>query len=77
MLETIPLKRNYSNRLKFTRDGRHVLVTDLKGPELMVFDRATRKEIKRIDVGGGAEGVFVAPDGARAFVAVTRPGKSR
>ena len=75
VLETIAFKTNYSNRIKFTRDGRYVLVSDLKGTDLIVFDRATRKEIKRIDVGGGAEGVFVAPDGARAFVAVSTAGK--
>ena len=34
------------------------------------MDVATRKEIRRIDVGGGAAGIQMSPDGARAFVAV-------
>jgi DNA-binding beta-propeller fold protein YncE len=68
LVETIPLTTTYSNRLAFTRDGRHVLVTDLRGPEVTVFDAATRKEVKRIPIGAGTEGLLVAPDGRRAFV---------
>ena len=72
---TIPIVTTYSNRLKLTPDGRRVLVTDLRGKELMVFDVATRREIERIDLGGGAEGVLMAPDGSRAFVAVSETGR--
>ena len=39
-------------------------------PEVIVMDAATRQEIKRIDVGGGAAGIQMAPDGSRAFAAV-------
>lgn len=75
VVATIPFEANYSNRLRFTRDGRHVLATDFKGTDVIVFDAATRKEVKRINVGGGAEGVLVAPDGATAYVAVSGTGK--
>jgi YVTN family beta-propeller protein len=59
-----------ANRLKFTPDGKYALISDLGGTSVIVMDVATRKEIKRIDVGGGAAGIQVSPDGSRAFVAV-------
>jgi YVTN family beta-propeller protein len=59
-----------SNRLKFTPDGKLVLISDLEGGELVVLDRASRKEIKRIRLGRNPEGILMAPDGARAYVAV-------
>jgi YVTN family beta-propeller protein len=65
---SVPFRR--ANRLKFTPDGKHVLVADLVGNELFVLDAATRTEVRRIDLGGGAAGIQMAPDGSRAFVAV-------
>ena len=71
VVATIPVVSTYSNRVKLTPDGKYALVSDFRGTHLMVFDVATRREIKRINVGGGAEGVLVEPGGARAFVAVS------
>jgi YVTN family beta-propeller protein len=68
LVDTIPLTTTYSNRLAFTPDGRHVVVADLRGPEVLVFDAATRREVRRIQVGGGTEGLLITPDGSRAFV---------
>ena len=68
LVDTIPVTTTYSNRLAFTRDGRYVVVTDLRGPEVTVFDAATHKEVRRIAIGGGTEGMLIAPDGRRAFV---------
>ena len=59
-----------ANRLKFTPDGKYALISDLGGTEVIVMDAATRQEIKRIDVGGGAAGIQMSPDGSRAFAAV-------
>jgi YVTN family beta-propeller protein len=56
-----------ANRLKFTPDGKLVLVS--AGPELVVIDVASQKVVKRIPIGHGSGGVLVQPDGARAFVA--------
>jgi len=53
--------------LKFTPDGRRVLVS--AGLYLVVLDVATHKEIKRLSVGHGLGGIQVQPDGIRAFVA--------
>ena len=56
-----------ANRLKFTPDGRRVLVS--AGSALVVLDAATRKEIKRLATVHGSGGIQMRPDGARAFVA--------
>ena len=60
-----------ANRLKFTPDGKRVLVSTLGGPDLVVLDAATRHVIKRVPIGHGAAGIVMQPDGARAFVACT------
>jgi YVTN family beta-propeller protein len=60
-----------ANRLKFTPDGTHVFVSTLSGPDVIVLDAATRKEMKRIKVGTGAAGIEMRPDGAVAYVACT------
>jgi YVTN family beta-propeller protein len=63
-----------ANRLKFTPDGKLVLISTLRGPNLTVIDSATRKTIKRIAIGHGAAGIVMQPDGTRAFVACSPDG---
>lgn len=70
VVQTLDLKTRRSNRLKFTPDGKTVLISDLDAGELVVVDAATRKEAKRIPLGHQVEGILVSPDGARAYVAV-------
>ena len=60
-----------ANRLKFTPDGKLVFVSTLRGSDVAVFDAATRREAKRINVGHGAAGIQMQPDGARVYVACT------
>jgi YVTN family beta-propeller protein len=60
-----------ANRLKFTPDGKLVLVSTLNGPDVSVFDAATRAVVKRVKVGRGAACILMQPDGARAFVGCT------
>lgn len=69
--QTIDAGLRGANRLKFTPDGKHVFVSSLGGPDVAVFDAASRKEIKRIPVGHGAAGIEMQPDGTRVFVAST------
>ena len=66
---TLDLKTSRSNRLKFTLDGKLVLITDLNTGELLVIDAATRKETKRIALGKMVEGILMSPDGSKAYVA--------
>jgi YVTN family beta-propeller protein len=65
---TVPANARGANRLKFTPDGKLALIS--AGPELVVLDVATQKEVKRLNIGkGGGGGILVQPDGARAYVA--------
>jgi YVTN family beta-propeller protein len=61
-----------ANRLKFTPDGKLVLVTP--GSALVILDAATRKEVKRLSNVHGSGGIQMQPDGARAYVACGRDG---
>jgi YVTN family beta-propeller protein len=71
LLQTLPANVRGANRLKFTPDGKQVFVSALSGPNVVVFDATTRKEIKRIPVGHGAAGIQMQPNNSRAFVACT------
>jgi DNA-binding beta-propeller fold protein YncE len=69
VVHTFDVRTKRSNRLKFTRDGGRVLISDMGGDELVVVDAAKRREIHRLKMGRGPEGILIAPDGERAFVA--------
>ena len=83
--QTVQISVRGANRLKFTLDGKHVLVSGLGGPSiaseqsappnLVVLDAATRKEIKKISLGGGSGGILIQPGGGRAYVAVSAKNK--
>jgi YVTN family beta-propeller protein len=68
---SLDLHTKRSNRLKFTPDGKRVLISDLDGGELLVLDASARKEIKRLKIGRAPEGILMSPDGSRAYVAVS------
>jgi len=67
---TFDVQSKRSNRLKFTPDGKTVLISDLDAGELLVVDVPSRKVTKKIALGRMVEGILVQPDGARAYVAV-------
>jgi YVTN family beta-propeller protein len=71
VVATLDVKVFGANRLKFTLDGKHVLISSLRGGDLVVYDAASRKEWKRLPIGHGAAGILIEPSGARAFVACT------
>lgn len=55
-------------RVVFTPDGNTALIPDLRGEELRIIDRASRAEVHRVPLAGGApQGVAVTPDGRIAF----------
>lgn len=58
-----------ANRLKFTPDGKRVLVS---AQGIVVLDAATRAVVKRIATGEGAGGIVMSPDGRRAYASVSR-----
>ena len=61
-----------SNRLKFTLDGKLVLVSGSHDGTLVVMNASTRTTVKRIPIGQGAAGIQMQPDGARAYIACGR-----
>jgi YVTN family beta-propeller protein len=74
--QTLPIPLRGANRLKFTPDGKWVLISGLgagAGSNLVVLDAATWKEVKQFNLGGGggAAGILIVPDGSRAYVAVS------
>jgi YVTN family beta-propeller protein len=69
--DTLQANVRGANRLKFTPDGKHVLISSLGNAGLVFLDAGTHREVKRIDLHGGAAGIQMQPDGSRAFVACT------
>jgi YVTN family beta-propeller protein len=69
VIDTLAANVRGANRLKFTPNGANVLVSSLRGEDLVVLEAATRREIKRVRLGHGGAGIVMQPDGARAFVA--------
>jgi len=78
-METLPIPLKGANRLKFTPDGRRVLISGLGAragdSSLVVIDASTRKEVKQLKLGGGSAGILIDPDGSRAYVAVSTADK--
>jgi YVTN family beta-propeller protein len=80
---TFPISVQRANRLKFTPDGKRVLVSGLgagpadssDAPNLVIIDVQTHKEVKKFNLGGGSGGILVLPDGSRAYVAVSAKDK--
>jgi YVTN family beta-propeller protein len=69
VVQTLPTTTKVANRVKFTRDGKFVLVSDTTANTLLVYDAATKEMIKSIAMADGPSGIVIAPDGKRAFVA--------
>jgi DNA-binding beta-propeller fold protein YncE len=70
VVDSFNLKLTDANRLKFTPEGK-VLILDGGTGTLVILDAASRKEIKRIQVAPGDSGdggIFVMPDGSRAYL---------
>jgi YVTN family beta-propeller protein len=75
VVQVLSVPTKMANRLKFTPDGRTVLISDLMGGDLVFVDVKSRKETKRLHLGQGCAGIQMVPDGSRAFVAVSRNDK--
>jgi YVTN family beta-propeller protein len=66
---TLDVNARGANRLKFTPDGKYVL---LSANALVVLDAATHKEVKRLADVHANGGIQMQPDGARVYVACGR-----
>jgi len=69
VIETLNVGTKRTNRLKFTPDGKLVLLSDRDGDQLVVLDGATHQERARLKMGRNPEGIQVTPDGSLAYVA--------
>jgi YVTN family beta-propeller protein len=70
--DTLALSAAGANRLKITPDGKLALISS--GPDLVIVDTDTRKEVKRLTTGHGSGGIQMQPDGARAYEACSPDG---
>jgi len=66
---TLDAKTFGANRLKFTPDGKLVMISSLRDGDLVIYDASSRKEFKRVRIGHGAAGILMDPEGNRAFIA--------
>jgi DNA-binding beta-propeller fold protein YncE len=66
VFQTLNLNTKRSNRLKFSPDGRFVLISDLEGDDLIMLDAHSRKEIRRLRLGRMPEGILIAPDTSKS-----------
>ena len=69
LTDTLDAKIFGANRLKFTPDGRQVLISSLGNGDLFIYDAASRRELKRVPIGHGAAGILMDSVGDRAFIA--------
>jgi YVTN family beta-propeller protein len=74
VIDTLAANVKGANRLKFTPDGKLVFISSTSKPDVAVLDRVTRREVKRIKVGDGGEGILMQPDGSRVYVACSDDG---
>ncbi|MGA7914151.1 MAG: YncE family protein [Candidatus Acidiferrales bacterium] len=70
VIHTFNVHTKHSNRLKFTNDGKLVLISDPATDELIIVDAASRKIVKQLNVGRGPGGILISPAGDVAYVAL-------
>jgi len=75
VVRTIPTTTKFANRLKFTRDGKFALVSDVANNALLVFNAATGEVVKTIATGAGPSGIQLDEAGKRVYVACAGAGK--
>ena len=80
VVQTLAADVRSANRLKFTPDGKFVLISGSGAsgpggvsptPDLVVLDATSHAEAKQFKLGGAAGGILMDAEGGRAFVAVS------
>ena len=69
VVRTLTTSTKFANRVKFTRDGKQVLVSDPTAGDLTLFDAASGNVVKKITTAAGPSGILFTRDGKRLFVA--------
>jgi YVTN family beta-propeller protein len=75
VIGAVDVKTKRSNRVRFTKDGKLVLISDLGAGEVVAVDAVLRKEVRRVKLGSSVEGILMLPDGGHAIVAVSGDNK--
>src|SRR5205807_1292352 len=73
--ETIPALTKHSNRLKFTPDGKLVLISDPESNQVLAIESSSRKLLKRIPVCAQPLGIQMTPGNKLAYVACAQAGQ--
>jgi DNA-binding beta-propeller fold protein YncE len=68
---TIYAKVVGANRLKFTPDGKRVLISSLRTGDIVIYDTQSHGEVMRVNVGHGAAGILMDTQVNRAFIGCT------
>jgi YVTN family beta-propeller protein len=66
--QTIATKTKMMNRLKFTHDGKNVVISDPQSNVILVFDAASRELVRTIPTAAFPTGLLFTPDGKRLLV---------
>ncbi|MGZ8849548.1 MAG: cytochrome D1 domain-containing protein [Thermoanaerobaculia bacterium] len=74
VLRVVTTGTKMANRVKFTRDGKRVLVSDPMSNEVVILDAATKEVVQRVPTKESPAGILIAPDGKRAFIACITAG---
>ena len=75
VVRTLPTTTKFANRVKFTRDGKQVLISDPTANDLTLFDATSGQVVKKITTAAGPSGILFTRDGKRLFVACANAGK--
>lgn len=67
--ETLRGLTKHSNRLKFTPDGKVVLISDPETNQVLAIESSTRRLVKRVSVCAVPQGIQMSPDNKLAYVA--------
>lgn len=63
-------------RLKFTKDGKKIVIVDPKGSDLIIYDSVSHHELKRFPIFGGPVSFALSPDETHAFVSLIHAAKA-
>jgi DNA-binding beta-propeller fold protein YncE len=75
VVRTIPTSTKFANRLKFTHDGKQVLISDPTNGDITILDVSSGEVVKKVTTAAGPSGIQLTPDGKRLYVACAAAGK--
>jgi YVTN family beta-propeller protein len=75
VVRTLTTGTKMANRVKFTPDGKRVLISDPPSNQVLVYDASSKELVKKIATNALPSGILIAPDGKRAYVACAGAGK--